>query len=49
MKESETIFKYPNLEKYGLKNANAHWNLSPEELQKITVEKKWGVKQKMEL
>ncbi len=31
-----------NLEKYGLKDVNAHWNLSPETLQKITVDKKMG-------
>jgi len=31
------------LEKYGIKNATVHWNLSPEELQKITVEKGLGV------
>ena len=31
-----------NLEKYGLKNVKAHWNLSPEELQQITVEKGMG-------
>jgi phosphoenolpyruvate carboxykinase (ATP) len=36
MKESK------NLEKYGLKDVNAHWNLSPEELQKITIEKGMG-------
>lgn len=32
-----------DLEKYGLKDTNAHWNLSPEELQRITVEKGMGV------
>ncbi|MDU8886548.1 phosphoenolpyruvate carboxykinase (ATP) [Yeosuana sp. MJ-SS3] len=37
------INKTMNLEKYGLKNIVAHWNLSPEELQKITVEKGMGV------
>jgi len=31
-----------DLEKYGLKNVTAHWNLSPEELQNITVEKGMG-------
>ena len=31
-----------NLEKYGLKNVKGHWNLSPEELQRITVEKGLG-------
>ncbi|MEM8508875.1 MAG: phosphoenolpyruvate carboxykinase (ATP) [Bacteroidota bacterium] len=32
-----------NLEKYGLKEVTAHWNLDPETLQKITVEKEMGV------
>ena len=32
-----------NLEKYGIKDAQAHWNLDPETLQKITVEKGMGV------
>jgi phosphoenolpyruvate carboxykinase (ATP) len=32
-----------NLEKYGIKNATAHWNLDAETLQKITVEKGMGV------
>ena len=32
-----------DLEKYGLKNTKAHWNLSPEKLQQITVEKGMGV------
>lgn len=31
-----------NLEKYGLKNVSANWNLSPEKLQQITVEKGMG-------
>ena len=31
-----------NLEKYGVKDAVVHWNLSPESLQKITVEKGMG-------
>ncbi|MCB0423549.1 MAG: phosphoenolpyruvate carboxykinase (ATP) [Mangrovimonas sp.] len=31
-----------NLEKYGLKDVSVHWNLSPEELQKITLEKGMG-------
>ena len=31
-----------NLEQYGLKDVNAHWNLSSEELQKITIEKGMG-------
>lgn len=32
-----------NLEGYGLKNVTAHWNLSAEELQQITLEKGMGV------
>jgi len=32
-----------NLEKYGIQNATAHWNLDAETLQKITVEKGMGV------
>ena len=32
-----------DLKKYGLKNVIAHWNLSPEELQRITIEKGMGV------
>lgn len=32
-----------NLEKYGIKDAQVHWNLGPETLQKITVEKGMGV------
>ena len=31
-----------DLTKYGLDNVNAHWNLSPEKLQKITLEKGMG-------
>mgnify|MGYP000471418864 FL=1 len=30
------------LKKYGLKDVSAHWNLSPEELQRITVAKNMG-------
>ncbi|GGK34815.1 phosphoenolpyruvate carboxykinase [ATP] [Yeosuana aromativorans] len=41
MNESATLLN-TNLEKYGLKDVNAHWNLSPEELQRITVEKGMG-------
>src|SRR5210317_272232 len=43
MKESATLINLTDLEKYGLKNVNVHWNLSPQELQKITVSKKMGV------
>ena len=42
MKESATLVSHTDLEKYGLKNVNVHWNLSPQELQKITVSKKMG-------
>ena len=31
-----------NLENYGIKNAKAHWNLSPEKLTEITLEKGLG-------
>ncbi|MBC8753409.1 phosphoenolpyruvate carboxykinase (ATP) [Kordia sp. YSTF-M3] len=31
-----------DLKRYGIKDATVHWNLSPEELQKITVEKNMG-------
>lgn len=31
-----------NLEKYGLKNVTVNWNLTPEELQRITLEKGMG-------
>tara|TARA_R110000868_G_scaffold210518_1_gene460576 strand:- start:10189 stop:11820 length:1632 start_codon:yes stop_codon:yes gene_type:complete len=41
MKESATLLN-TDLEKYGLKDVNVHWNLSPEELQRITVEKNMG-------
>lgn len=34
--------KTRDLTKYGLKDTKAHWNLSPEELQRITVEKGMG-------
>ncbi|MDY7394784.1 phosphoenolpyruvate carboxykinase (ATP) [Aureibaculum sp. 2210JD6-5] len=43
MENSTTIKKDLNLEKYGLKDVKPHYNLSPEELQKITVEKGMGV------
>ncbi|MBR9846599.1 MAG: phosphoenolpyruvate carboxykinase (ATP) [Algicola sp.] len=38
----QNIMKTQDLKRYGLKNTNAHWNLSPEELQRITVEKGMG-------
>ncbi len=42
MKNLSIIPKNADLEKYGLKNVTAHWNLSPEELQKITINKGMG-------
>ncbi|WP_223551506.1 phosphoenolpyruvate carboxykinase (ATP) [Aestuariivivens sp. NBU2969] len=42
MKTSETLFKDTSLEQYGITNVNVNWNLTPEELQKITVEKGMG-------
>ena len=41
MKESVAISKN-DLKKYGLRDTNAHWNLTPQELQQITVDKKMG-------
>jgi len=38
----QPIMKTRDLTKYGLKDTNAHWNLSPEKLQAITVEKGMG-------
>ena len=43
----ETLLKKPimktrDLTKYGLKDTNAHWNLSPEKLQAIIIEKGMG-------
>ena len=32
----------PDLSQYGINNAQVHWDLSSEELQKITVDKKMG-------
>ena len=37
----DTLIK-TNLTDYGIKDANVHWNLNPEELQKITIEKNMG-------
>ena len=37
-----TATKNPSLEQYGLKDVTVNWNLSPEELQKITVDKGMG-------
>lgn len=42
MNESIITQKHTDLEKYGLKNVKAQWNLSPEILQKITVDKNMG-------
>ncbi|MFB9055635.1 phosphoenolpyruvate carboxykinase (ATP) [Mariniflexile ostreae] len=42
MKDSTTTLHNPDFTIYGLKNEHVHWNLSPESLQKITVDKKMG-------
>jgi len=42
MKNLSIIPKNADLEKYGLKDVKPHWNLSPEELQKITIAKGMG-------
>jgi len=39
---NNSIMKTRDLTKYGLKDTKAHWNLSPEELQAITIEKGMG-------
>jgi len=39
---NNSIMKTRDLTKYGLKDTNAHWNLSPEKLQTITIEKGMG-------
>ena len=41
--------KTQDLTKYGLKNNKVQWNLSGEELQKITLKKEWEEKPKTEL
>jgi phosphoenolpyruvate carboxykinase (ATP) len=38
----QPIMKARDLTKYGLKDTNPHWNLSPEKLQAITIEKGMG-------
>ncbi len=42
MENESKAFKNRDLSRYGLENVTARWNLSPEELQKITVEKGMG-------
>ena len=42
MKEMISTPRTTDLEKYGIKNASVSWNLPPEELQRITVEKGMG-------
>ncbi|MCF7568130.1 phosphoenolpyruvate carboxykinase (ATP) [Sabulilitoribacter arenilitoris] len=42
MKTTGTVQNDKTLEKYGLKNVTVNWNLPPEELQKITVDKGMG-------
>ena len=39
---NKLIMKTRDLTKYGLKDTQAHWNLSPEKLQSITIEKGMG-------
>jgi phosphoenolpyruvate carboxykinase (ATP) len=39
---NNSIMKTRDLTKYGLKGTNTHWNLSPEKLQAITIEKGMG-------
>ncbi|MBT8304273.1 MAG: phosphoenolpyruvate carboxykinase (ATP), partial [Bacteroidia bacterium] len=39
---NQSQMKTQDLTRYRLKDTNAHWNLSPEELQRITVEKGMG-------
>ncbi|NNK87874.1 MAG: phosphoenolpyruvate carboxykinase (ATP) [Flavobacteriaceae bacterium] len=41
MKETITP-KHADLERYGIKDADVHWNLSPEDLQKRTIERGMG-------
>ncbi len=42
MEEVLTLSTSTNLEKYGLNNVKEKWNLTPQELQKMTIEKKIG-------
>ena len=44
----ETIdqIKKPSLRQYGIQNAKVFWDLSPDELQRITIEKGMGVETK---
>jgi len=42
MKDTAINKGHQDLTKYGLVNVNAHWNLPPEKLQKITLEKGMG-------
>ena len=42
MQDLAITLKSKDLKKYGLKDTKAFWNLSPEELQKITIEKGMG-------
>ena len=38
----ETTTKHPDLNQYGIKDVKVNWNLSPKELQQITVDKGMG-------
>jgi len=42
METTGTVQNDKSLERYGLKDVTVNWNLSPEELQKITIEKGMG-------
>ncbi|WP_142783248.1 phosphoenolpyruvate carboxykinase (ATP) [Changchengzhania lutea] len=42
METTGKTLKCPDLKQYGIKNAKVSWNLAPEELQKITIEKGMG-------
>ncbi|WP_242158600.1 phosphoenolpyruvate carboxykinase (ATP) [Aestuariivivens sediminis] len=42
MKTSDTLLKDTSLEQYGITAGIVNWNLAPEELQKITIEKGMG-------
>ncbi|MDN3666313.1 phosphoenolpyruvate carboxykinase (ATP) [Algibacter miyuki] len=42
MKTTETMTKHPNVAQYGITDVKVNWNLSPETLQKITIDKGMG-------
>lgn len=43
MLENKEFTKSISLEKYGIKNPNVHYQLSPEELHRVTIKKGQGV------